>query len=295
MIAYYKTEMKWSLNQLYMPRGSLVSQPNLHKPITTIHWGHLFELQGLFPRNVGPGYSNGKVTWSCTGYNNAKLPEARLWPHLLQPQPRILTKELEVSVVVSESECDVLSAAGVINHLGLSHVGFHHIRTLNRRGVLIWDTKKECEMWGKILSCLLGLLFLQSSLSCEALPGLWPTSRRRNSVYLLADTCREGCGCIAHTPKSLFSLLSSPQTGFKFFPDQNAILGMVWSESEVSIAQTVVEFYLWKRAVNHEGNIWWALHLSGNGEGVKPLHWSLCFGALLFPYNCLFIHSVSQS
>lgn len=49
----------------------------------------------------------------------------------------ILTKKLEVSVVVSESECDVLRVAGVLNPRGLPHVGFYHTMTIDRGWVLI--------------------------------------------------------------------------------------------------------------------------------------------------------------
>lgn len=31
--------------------------------------------------------------------------------------------------------------------------------------------------------------------------------------------------------------------------------GVIWSESEDSVVQTIKEFYTWKRTENHEGNV----------------------------------------
>lgn len=56
---------------------------------------------------------------------------------LIPMSPNILTKKLEVSVVVPESERDVLRVAGVLNSCGLPHVGFHYSVTIYRGRELI--------------------------------------------------------------------------------------------------------------------------------------------------------------
>lgn len=58
----------------------------------------------------------------------------------LRPQSSILTKKLELlSVVVSESECDVLRVAFVVNQCGAPVVGVQFLETINRGRILIWN------------------------------------------------------------------------------------------------------------------------------------------------------------
>lgn len=57
-------------------------------------------------------------------------------------------------------------------------------------------------------------------------------------------------------PNPYFLFIFSPhRIQVKFFPDQNAMLGMVHNESENRVVQIITEFYLWKRAEYQEGNL----------------------------------------
>lgn len=116
--------------------GQIAGSPSL------LFTGGTIWILGITPRNASPRFSNGKVEWSYTGYDNAKLPKVWLWPHSLHLQTTVLTKELEVSVAVSQGEYDVFRAAGVLSQLGLPQVGSHHLITLSRRWILTWNTKR---------------------------------------------------------------------------------------------------------------------------------------------------------
>lgn len=159
------------------------------------------------------------MTWSCEGYNNTKLPKAWLWPQSLDPQPRVLTKELEIGVAASESECDILRAAGVLKFPGLPYVGFHHMIAHDRRWVLIWNTERELGSeagpflaYGSLFSFSGPLAYVRHSQSCDP-----PLERGIIRGFCSQTLCRADRSRTAHLAKSLlFLYLLSKQDSNSF-------------------------------------------------------------------------------
>lgn len=214
--------------------------------------------------------------------NNTKLPQAWLWNHSLCSQPSILTKKLEViSVVVSESECDILRAASEMKQLGLPHEDFHHLGTINRGWVLIWNTKRRLGAWvGHSLASFPSLLAcvrhsqdwdppLEEELFCA--PALRPMQRR----------WRLYC-----PPGQIFTLFISPKwNSFQVLSLSECYpgLGMKWIKKQNCSDHHSFTFGRGLRTMRVISK--WALHLSGNWE--LNLFTGLCF-CFVFLEPCYF-------
>lgn len=198
---------------------------------------------------------------------------------------------------MSESECDVLRAAGVINKAGLSHIGFHHIRTLDGGRVLIWDTKKGSGSGAGYFLPSGPPFSLSSLLACVRHSQGWdPPPEAGNNLCTCSCIYAEQVIVVLPTQPNLYSLFifSPNKIHFRFFPGEKVMQGMVWSDQRTELFRPLWNFTFGGELETLRVISRWILHCQEVERESKSFPLVSGFGALVFPFCCSFIHSVSH-